>query len=215
MSTSTIRTSRSVKLVAATALLPVLALTLGACGSDNPTEPGAGPGDPSATSADPSAPSTTAPSPTPTPETTPSESPTPAPKKARLIGYAGGESPGVEIDNRADVKNLRGAPEDFKKFIGDVVKRVKAKSTCNDPGAAVGVTVETLRTDGYAVGGVNDCGGYAALWAKVDGRWKQVEGTQDSWDCAVLKKFRVPSDVVGKKCFAYHGENKEHAYQQA
>lgn len=127
----------------------------------------------------------------------------------RLIAYAGGESPGVEVHTRVDAKNLRGAPEAFKRFIGRTAQEVADASSCSD--GYVGVTVATLRTDGYAVGGVNDCGGYAALWATVDGRWKEIAGTQEAWDCAVLERYAVPSDVVGTTCYDYDAQ-KERDY---
>ena len=147
---------------------------------------------------------------TPNPTEAPSPSPAESPK---LIGYAGGESPGVTVQSRADARKLNGAPASFKRFVGDLAEKLKAETSCDD--AAVGVTVQTLRTDGYADGAVNDCGGYRALWAIVDGRWKEIEGTQDTWDCAVLKRYTVPSDVVGDSCYAYHGDHEEHPYHQA
>jgi hypothetical protein len=149
------------------------------------------------------------------PATRPGASETPTPKSGtapepRLIAYAGGESPGVEVHARVDAKNLRGAPEAFKRFIGRTAQQVVDASSCSD--GYVGVTVATLRTDGYAVGGVNDCGGYAALWATVDGRWKEIAGTQEAWDCAVLERYSVPSDVVGATCYDYEAQ-KERDYQ--
>lgn len=130
----------------------------------------------------------------------------------RLISYAGGESPGVTVHHRAGVSKLRGAPASFKRFVGDLVARLQRDAGCD---AAVGVTVETLRTDGFAVGGVNECGGYAALWAVVDGRWKQVEGAQELWDCRILRRYHFPSDVAGNRCYAYHGDHRTHHYHQA
>ena len=76
------------------------------------------------------------------------------------------------------------------------------------------MTVETLRTDGYAVGGVNDCGGYAAMWAVVDGQWKEIQGTQDTWECRVLKRYQVPSGVAGDSCYNYK-TGKAHHYSQS
>lgn len=139
-------------------------------------------------------------SPTTTSSTTATTSPTTSPtSKPRLIAYAGGESVGVEVQDRADAAKLHGAPASFKRFIGRTAQRLADQATCD--GAYVGVTVEVLRTDGYAAGGVNDCGGYAALWAIVDGRWKEIGGTQDMWRCRLLEKYGVPSDVAGDKCY--------------
>lgn len=175
----------------------VLLMGLTACGNDDASDTVA------------HASSTTSQTPAPTASSV-TASPT---EKPELIGYAGGESPGVTVQKRADTRKLDGAPASFKKFIGDLAEKVVSESSCDS--AAVGITVETLRTDGYAVGGVNDCGGYQALWAIVDGHWKEIFGTQDTWDCAVLKRYTVPSDVVGETCYAYHGDHQEHHYHQA
>ena len=53
---------------------------------------------------------------------------------------------------------------------------------------------------GFAVGGVNDCGGYAALWGRKDGAWKELIGTQDAWLCSDLKKYGVPAHGVVRTC---------------
>ena len=76
------------------------------------------------------------------------------------------------------------------------------------------MTVETLRTDGFASGGVNDCGGYAALWAVVDGDWKEIQSTQETWGCAALERYEVPSGVAGETCYDYDAQ-KERSYQQS
>lgn len=131
--------------------------------------------------------------------------------KHRLIVYAGGESPGVQVQTRVDAKDLRGAPKAFKRFIGRKAQRITDASTCQ--GGYVGVTVERLRTDGFAVGGVNDCGGHAALWAVVDGRWKLIQGTQEAWRCGVLKRHQVPSSVVGTTCYDYVHQKERHYHQ--
>jgi hypothetical protein len=137
--------------------------------------------------------------------------PTPT-SKPRLIGYAGGESPGVQVEKRADARRLHGAPRAFKRFIGKKAQRLVDQSTCT--GGYVGVTVERLRTDGFAVGGVNDCGGYAALWAVVDGRWKEIAGTQEIWGCAVLRRHVVPSTIAGDRCYSYRAQRVRHYHQR-
>ena len=130
----------------------------------------------------------------------------------RLIVYAGGESPGVEVQSRADAQHLRGAPRSFKRFIGRKAQRIADHSTCT--GGYVGVTVERVRTDGYAAGGVNDCGGYAALWAKVDGRWKEIAGTQEIWGCGILERHKVPSSIAGSSCYDYQAQRMRHYHQR-
>jgi hypothetical protein len=133
--------------------------------------------------------------------------------RPRLISYAGGESPGAEVQNRADARRLAGAPRSFKRYIGTYAVRLNRNSTCSGEGY-VGVTVERLRTDGFAVGGVNDCGGYMALWVKPHRHWKEVAGTQDSWDCKVLKRYSVPSSVVGTTCYDYANQKQRHYHQR-
>ncbi|HEU5035875.1 MAG TPA: hypothetical protein VFT70_02640 [Nocardioides sp.] len=161
------------------------------------------------------------PAPTPTESQASTSTPTSAPASAapssppqepELIPYAGGESAGVQVHGMADARKLRGSPKAFQDFIGRTAQRISDESSCD--AAAVGVTVEFVRTDGYAVGGVNDCGGYAALWAVVDGAWKEIQGTQDSWKCQVLRRYRVPSDIAGETCYDYRTQ-EEHSYHQA
>lgn len=132
--------------------------------------------------------------------------------KPRLIVYAGGESPGVEVQKRSDAKHLRGAPKSFKRFIGRKAQRLTDRSTCS--GGYVGITVERVRTDGFAVGGVNDCGGYQALWAVEGGRWKEIAGSQELWDCAVLKRHVVPSSIAGNRCYDYDAQRVRHYHQR-
>lgn len=133
-------------------------------------------------------------------------------EKPRLIVYAGGESPGVEVQERADAKDLRGAPRAFKRFIGNKAQRLTDRSSCAD--GYVGVTVERVRTDGYSVGGVNDCGGYRALWAEVDGRWTEIAGSQDVWNCGVLKRNVVPSSIAGNRCYDIRAQRVRHYHQR-
>lgn len=77
------------------------------------------------------------------------------------------------------------------------------------------MTIKTLRTDGYAEGAVNECGGgYVALWAIVDGEWKEIDATLDLWDCAVLAEHRVPSDIAGDTCYDNDAQAQQ-SYQQA
>lgn len=147
--------------------------------------------------------------------TTSSPDPTQDPASAppQLIPYAGGESVGAEVRTTAEANNLTGAPDSFKKFIGRTAERLTRGATCE--GGYVGVTVKTLRTDGYAAGAVNECGGgYVALWAVVDGDWREIDNTLDLWDCAALAEYRVPSDIAGDTCYD-HDTQAQHSYQQA
>jgi len=182
----------------ALSLLAGAAVCLSGCSSSGPEAPGSSTatGSPSASDA----PSTPSPS---------SASPTGAP---RLLAYAGGESPGVVVRVPSDAVRIDGAPASFQAFIATTVEQLAAGATC-DP-QYVGVTVEFLRTDGYASGGVDDCGGHAALWALVDGSWAEVAATQDAWSCDVLERYGFPSDVVGDTCYDYAAQ-EERPYHRA
>ncbi len=71
------------------------------------------------------------------------------------------------------------------------------------------ITVDALRTDGFAMGGVNTrprrhCatgGGYVAIWAVRHGGWKEVIGTQDVVACAKLERFDIPSEIGVDECY--------------
>ncbi len=142
------------------------------------------------------------------PATPPVTSPTPSPQ---LLTYGSGDI-GVEITQPSEVEQLTGAPADFKAFVAGLVTDLSNDPSCSD--AFHGVTVQKVRTDGFAVGGVGSCGGYAALWASVDGTWKEIEGAQELWDCAVLNQYAVPSDIAGDQCYDYSGSNKVEPYDQ-
>ncbi|KQT92225.1 hypothetical protein ASG49_09805 [Marmoricola sp. Leaf446] len=122
------------------------------------------------------------------------------PAEPRLISYDGDGSGRAQVRTRADANNLAGAPDSFKEFIGGTAERLSRGAACDQ--GLVGVAVQSLRTDGYAVGAVNDCdGGYVAMWAMVDGGWTEIQATQDLWSCAVLAQYRVPSDIAGDTCY--------------
>lgn len=174
-------------------LLCAATLVLGGCSSQG-ADNAAAPRTPALT------PTTSSPDPTQDPASAPSQ----------LIPYGG-----AEVRTTADANNLAGAPDSFKKFIGRTAERLTRGATCE--GGDVGVTVKTLRTDGYAVGAVNECGGdggYVALWAIVDREWQEIDATLDLWDCAVLAEHRVPSDIAGDTCYDNDAQ-AQLSYQQA
>lgn len=192
----------SVRTPARLAVVATSLLTLVACGGD----PSGQPADVVATHGGTSS----------TPATPTTSSSTPPGEQPELIAYAGGEAVPPLIEDTADAEqDLPGAPAAFVTFIGKTAEQVGSTADCD--GAAVGVTVDAIRTDGFAVGAVNECGGYAAMWAEVDGAWQQIDGTQDTWDCAILERYEVPSDLLlGRKtCFDYDGDGKAHRYHHA
>ncbi|MBF4160058.1 hypothetical protein [Nocardioides acrostichi] len=180
------------------AVTGVLALALGTaagCGTED-SDVAADP------SASPMATSTQNPSPSQSPSQAPSEF---APEEASVsasasakptyIRYAGGEYAGPFVADSSQIDKLEGAPESFKTFIGTVADELEATNDCKPKS---GVNVFDVRSDGYASGGVHQCGGYVALWAEVDGTWKEIGGTQAAWRCSLLKRYGVPHVVVNK-----------------
>lgn len=179
-------------------LCAVTLLVLGGCASQ-------GTDDASDTAAAPSTAAST--------RTTSSAEPDQAPSsdQAQLISYEDGESGAAEVRTTADADDLSGAPDSFKTFIGRTAERLTG-GECE--AGDVGVIVRRLRTDGFAVGAVNDCGGHVALWAIVDGDWREIDATQDLWNCAALAEHRVPSDIAGDTCYDRNAQ-AQIPYQQA
>lgn len=127
----------------------------------------------------------------------------PAPASAsgaapRLLVYGPGtpsHDTGVTITRALGAfHRLPGAPLDFQRFVARQVRRLHT-GAC--PSESIGVTVNRVRTDGFARGAVSACGGYVALWKRVGGRWTEVVGTQDVWTCRELRRNAVPASVVG------------------
>lgn len=125
----------------------------------------------------------------------------------RLIRYP---NPGVLIRSAADLAKLHDAPAGFKGFILEAAKRIQTtnQQTCpaiaeSEPG---GVIVDMIRTDGFASGAALDCSGYETLWAQVDGRWREVGGSQYGWNCSMLRQFRIPDALTNGTCWPDNGD---------
>lgn len=118
-------------------------------------------------------------------------------------------APGV-VNKPADARrDLGAAPADFKAFI---VRRL-AQLNKQNPGCPQNINVTTY-SHGWASGGEAGCGGNAAIWGRVNGRWKAVQGSQDAVSCSQLHRLGVPADpLIAKTCFdpsahkvvGYHG----------
>jgi hypothetical protein len=134
--------------------------------------------------------------PTPAVTTTPSPTSTPTTTPPKVITYPG---QGVEVVTDADVQKLTGTTADFRAFIAALAQKAVAAGT-GCPDAFHGITVQKYSSAGYALGGVNDCGGYAALWVERDGVWQEGMGTQEAWDCDTLGYLQVPTSFAGE-CF--------------
>jgi len=106
---------------------------------------------------------------------------------------------------------LPGAPSDFRAFV-----KVQLHQLWDDLGHTQAckrsplITVEALRTDGFAIGGVNTIprrgcpdagGGYEAIWAVRAGAWKQVIGTQEVVSCRKLERYDIPSEIGVHECY--------------
>ena len=122
------------------------------------------------------------------------------------------------VHSRATARRyLHGTGPAFRRFAareGAAVRR--ADAGCQGDS---GVYVEAF-TRGYAFGGVGACGGYVALWTNrvrgggTGGHWREVVGTQDSFYCPVLKRYDVPSALVGTTCWS-PSRHETIAYHQA
>jgi len=124
--------------------------------------------------------------------------PSKSPTASTLIDYG---DDGITVANAADADKLTGAPDDFEAFI---VADLQRQQDSKDEGCAETPEIHVAKIDtrGWAAGGsfIPQCGGNAALWAKVAGGWREVWGGQTLPDCAVLEKFRFPATIAGTEC---------------
>lgn len=134
------------------------------------------------------------PTPVPTPDQTPDQTPTASPTATAAPEHVTTyPDPGIAVVSASDADKLTGTSASFKAFIADQARA--AAESC--PEAAHVITVQKYSSAGYAVGGVNSCGGYVALWRLYDGAWGEGLATQDAWDCDSLAFLRVPRSFVG------------------
>ena len=114
-------------------------------------------------------------------------------------------------------------PERFRDF---VVRRTKVVQRQEEAAGGSpscvrrsGVAITKYHTSGYATGDEGGCGGAATLYTdyahgdRHGGHWRMVKATQDSWYCPVLKRYRVPSALVGTSCYS-PARHEEIAYHQ-
>lgn len=206
MTTNPLPRRRAGRIVQLSAVATLLAIGCAACGSDDSSDDSS---DASSGGASDAAGTTS--TAIPAIPASPATGPTTGQQRATILDYTSrNQGVGVELTSPVDVSKLTGAPADFRTFIAGVV--AQANQDAGNATCASGASVAQIRVDDFAVGGVNSCGGYAALWAKVDGRWQEVDGTQDTWDCDTLERFSPPASMVGHQCFSYHGDHKAHRY---
>ncbi|AXT85698.1 hypothetical protein C6I20_11195 [Aeromicrobium sp. A1-2] len=167
------------------AAIAILLLAAG-CGSGSPG-PSAGPT---------SSPSGSVPS---TPVATSAPAPTGSTAAAPgVVDYGDDE---VTVSKPSDAGQLTGAPDDFAAFIRAELARQQASK---DDVCTEKAEIHVARVDprGWASGGlfIPQCGGNAALWAKVGGAWKEVWAGQTLPDCSILKKYRFPVAIAQGTC---------------
>lgn len=187
------RTPRMIAVLAGTML------ALSACGSSDGTSDAAEPSaeTPTTTTAAPTRATPSATTATPTPKATASTTPRPM---GDLLDYETADEDGAMITVAADTGKLTGAPGDFKSFIaGELTKKSSVDEGCTEPPQ---IYVSRIDTGGWARGGhfIPQCGGYATLWAKSGGSWKDVWSGQSLVDCETLERFAFPVRVAGDSC---------------
>lgn len=107
---------------------------------------------------------------------------------------------GVDVTTPSKVNQLVGSSSAFKQFVANTVQGMIDRHQC--PTAALGLTIARYATNGYALGAVNECGGYIAIWGVKNGVWKQLIGTQDVVHCQELHNDAVPVGLlVDGKCY--------------
>lgn len=125
--------------------------------------------------------------------------------KHHLVRYDGPGSYGVTISQPEQAASkLPGSPAGFQRFVAARLQAMLAHSG-GCPRKYASITVARVRTDGYARGDVNQCGGYAAIWKRTRGHWHQVIGSQDSWQCGQLRHYAIPASIVRPFNSCYEG----------
>ena len=121
---------------------------------------------------------------------------------------------GVDVTKPADLAKLRGATPDFIAFIRqELAKDTKltardlAKNHTSREKEGCDSLVDLAvwgATPNVATGAVWECanGGYESIWARRDGRWREVAGSQEGWPCAELRKYRVPAEITAATCLS-------------
>ena len=105
----------------------------------------------------------------------------------------------MAIRKAAEVVKLKDAPEDFKSFIAGIIDHASNSAEPSEECPAT-VTVSRIDPAGFASGGFNVCDGYALIWAKVDGVWRQIDAGQMYPACDTMRKYSVPRTIVGDQC---------------
>lgn len=109
------------------------------------------------------------------------------------------EGASISVSTKASYM-LSPAPKTFRTFIQHVWnKDYAAAGQC---AADTTVNVQRYSHLGFAVGGEGGCGGAGAIWARVGGKWKNIEYFQDYPECSSLTKLQHRAYVaLGQTCW--------------
>jgi len=135
-------------------------------------------------------------------------SPPGADRDGTLLDFGRRDGRGVLPWTDAD---MPAAPASFRKFTRSELNRLWRDELKGDPDCQTSpvITLDTLRTDGFALGdvatrprkGCETGGGYVAIWAVRKGAWKQVIGTQEVVQCSRLERWDIPAELGIDQCY--------------
>jgi hypothetical protein len=127
--------------------------------------------------------------------------------------YGASVSDTPKLHTDADLRLLKGAPEDFKAYI---VRQIDDQEQSVMAELALELkTVETEECDfvaeirvwgiapHVATGRVRGCDqpSFDVIWVKDNDRWRRASRMQGGWDCAELRRYRVPADITAATCW--------------
>jgi hypothetical protein len=128
----------------------------------------------------------------------------------------------LKLHTPGDVRLLEGAPDDFRAYmrrhIEENTRAVVAELASKlrtVQGEKCKFTVE-IRVWGVApsvaTGRERGCGqaSYDVIWAKESDTWRLAARMQGGWDCAELKRYRIPADITAAVC--WYGVFETRAY---
>lgn len=143
---------------------------------------------------------------TPATERARTSAPTSAAPARLLVVYGvpniDGPNGAVDLRSSADIVKLRGAPPDFKSFIGAWVDHFVAKQKCPEVHGVGGKPRATVWgvTNDVATGSYVGCTNAMVIWAKKSGRWRLAGENQSGWFCSDLREDRVPREITDPEC---------------
>jgi hypothetical protein len=131
------------------------------------------------------------------PARTPTAETSRTPRPPNLVDYG---KEGIELRSGRDVHKLKGAPDDFKQYMAGLADATGFDADPDDE-CVPRVYVDKIEPRGYASGAEISCGGAAIIWARRDGIWREIWSGQITPDCPTMKKYSVPTSIVGDRCY--------------